>query len=291
MTMTNLCEKILVAETTKISKRYLPFVTHNVSGWNWTRSKETYEERLIRILEQIRNTRLHRVEGARKELPFCVGLNEAALNRGKHLKTISKCMPGYIVVLPVGYDPNNSPKSVINILLIRKDLIQSYEVLEMPGLAGKTEKWLGYNYVIITTKWGEQFRVLHVRNCPTKNEGKASWYQKWREKLHEEIMEAVMTEVAKYHEQENFILMGDFNRTPDDETMKKLRFFYTMLPLAEEKKPTFLGANSNSHIDYIFVSAPTVTKESHEVFLAEIVEQPWVTKTSDHAILIGCVAV
>lgn len=289
--MTNFTEKILINETTKLSKQYLPIVTHNISGWRWRRTKEAYKKRLERTLEQIRGTRLYKVEGARATLPFVGGLSEVALNRGKYLITIRKYMPEYLVIEPVGYNPDQSPNSIVNLLLIRKDLIQSYEVLEMPGLAGKTEKWLGYNYVIITTKWGEQFRILHVRNCPTTNTGKALWYQRWRVDLHMEIMEAIMAEVDKYHEQENFILMGDFNRTPDDETMKKLRFYYTMIPLADEKKPTFLSANSSSHIDYIFVSAPTIAKETHEVFVAEIVELPWFTSTSDHAILIGCVAV
>ncbi len=289
--MTNFTEKILTNETTKLSKQYLPIVTHNISGWRWRRTKEAYKKRLERTLEQIRGIRLYKVEGARETLPFTVGLSEVALNRGKYLITIRKHMPEYEVIEPVGYDPDQSPNSIVNLLLIRKDLIQSYEVLEMPGLAGKTEKWLGYNYVIITTKWGEQFRILHVRNCPTTNTGKALWYQRWRVDLHMEIMEAIMAKVDKYHEQENFILMGDFNRTPDDETMKKLRFYYTMLPLADEKKPTFQSANSSSHIDYIFVSAPTIAKETHEVFLAETVELPWFTSTSDHAILIGCVAV
>ena len=273
-------------------KQYLPMVCFNVAGWAWKHSKEKYEDRLKRALEHVRTSRLTKVKGAKKELPFIIGLSEVALAKGKYIDTIRSEMPEYELIFPVGYNPEISPKSVINILLVRKDQLIEYEVLELNMLKKEEDKLLLYNYVTLSTTVGN-FRIINMHGVHTANEDKPEWYRATREVLSKKIMRAVVEEIAMYYDDERLVLMGDMNRTPSDKYLTKIMYGYNMIPVIDRKANTYFGKKSKKHLDYVLVSCATIANKNNTVFVGEVDDSTFYNSKpiSDHALLIGCMAV
>lgn len=101
----------------------LGVVSHNIAGWAWHTTKESYESRLERALVKLR-----------EKDSFITGIHELQLSGGKYIPTIRKHFPesNYELILPQAY--NDQPKSVVSTLLIKKDLCKSCSISTIEGL-------------------------------------------------------------------------------------------------------------------------------------------------------------
>ena len=125
-------------------------ISYNMAGWNWRISTEKWEDRVRRSCEYIIN---------KMSEPMVIGLQEVQLSGGKYLKVLEEYFPEYHIILPPAF--NGQPRSVISILLLRKDICDSYSVNVLDNL----EDSLRYNYVTFNTSDGLCFRVLNT-NIP-----------------------------------------------------------------------------------------------------------------------------
>ena len=101
----------------------MELISLNVAGWNWRVSNEKWGDRLKRICEYIKN---------KMNNPLVIALQEVQLSGGKYLTVLEEQFPDYHIVLPQAY--KNQPRSVVSVLLINKNLCESYNVRTLEGL-------------------------------------------------------------------------------------------------------------------------------------------------------------
>lgn len=258
-------------------------VSLNMAGWAWTITDEAWKERMERTCKYIRN---------KVADPMVIGLQEVQLSGGKYLETLETCFPDYHIILPKGY--NNQPRSVISIMLIRKDICESYSVSTLEDLADS----LRYNYVTINTTDELCFRVLNVNIPHTCYEDRAEWFQQDRQELRAKFIKAVEELADTYsHEQDiKFIALGDFNTTPDDTFIEGLAYTFINRPMADpvlkndKNKVTWINGDSRNRLDYILYSNGMICDTGFSAKITEIDNTTIKDKMSDHALLIGGVA-
>ena len=95
----------------------LGIVSHNVAGWGWRTTGESYEDRFERGLIDLKAKNC-----------FLTNLQEAQLSGGKYIEVIRKHFPEaeYELILPKAY--KNQPKSIVSLMLVKKEYCDSYSV-------------------------------------------------------------------------------------------------------------------------------------------------------------------
>jgi exonuclease III len=263
----------------------LPIVSQNVAGWSWRLSKETYTDRLKRILIDLKA----------KDC-FITSLQEVQLSGGKYLSLIREVFPEkeYELILPKAY--TNQPKSVVSLMIIKKEYCDSYSVSTLEGL----EDSLRYNYVTINTPIeGLCFRVLNV-NVPhnTFDYSKtAAWYREKRVELRKRFLQRIK-ELAETYRREpdlKLVITADMNMSYEDPYIQKLAYSYDspMLDAVKECDRTKITwnnqlLNGSNRIDYILYSRAVISERGGLKAKYTVVDDtPIVDKKSDHCYLVG----
>lgn len=265
----------------------LSITNHNQAGWAWQMTTEPYETRLERSLVKLR-----------EKDSFITGIHELQLSGGKYIPTIRKFFPesDYVLILPKAY--NNQPKSVVSLLLIKKEFCESYSIATLEGL----EDSLRYNFVTVNTPIeGLCFRFLNANvphQCFDENKT-AEWYRKSRVELRK-LFQNNIRELAMTYRSEpdlKFFMMVDMNTSPDDPFMKELAYSYDspMLDAVKEEDryiPTWNNNGSNNRIDYILYSKGMISERSGaSVRFTEVDDSSITENTSDHCILVGGITI
>lgn len=194
----------------------IELISLNVAGWNWRASNEKWPDRLERICKYVKN---------KMNNPLVIALQEVQLSGGKYLTLLEEQFPDYYVVLPKAY--KKQPRAVVSVLLINKDLCESYNVRILEGLEDSDS--LRYNFVHINTHIeGLCFRILNMHVPHSCLEGAAEWYRADRETLRALFVESIKTLANTYKSEPDMklVLMGDLNSLPDDKLMESLAYGY-----------------------------------------------------------------
>jgi hypothetical protein len=255
-------------------------VLHNLAGWAWSLTDETWENRLRRCCECIKESAPD---------AWLIGLSEVIPGTGnKYIKIIEQVFANYVVVLPKGYDTNY--RSAINIFLINKNGYHSHSTHTLEGL----EDSLLYNYLAIESIYGV-FHVLNLHMPHTCNGDKSKWYQNNRKQLRDDFEEAVTNACNTYRTEPDipFIIMTDANATPEDGFIKKLSgplnpMLFNATKKEDRRIPTWRNHSySPSHIDYIMYSMGSLKSRVIDIYPNEIIDTPINQHISDHVIIRG----
>lgn len=262
----------------------MELISLNVAGWNWRASNERWEKRLNRICEYIK---------CKMSNPLVIALQEVQLSGGKYLEVLEKQFPDFHIVLPMGY--KKQPKSVMSVLLINKDLCESFSIRTLDGL----EDSLRYNFVQINTHVeGLCFRILNTNiphNCFHNNT--AEWYKEERENLRALFMNRIMELAATYRTEPDLklIIMGDFNASEKSDFIEALAYTSMNRPMVDAVKPCErnvytwrdCATKTKKRIDFILYSAGMLCDTGVSAKLTQTDDRTIRDKLSDHVILVG----
>ena len=260
----------------------LELISLNVAGWNWRVTNEKWGDRLKRICEYIKN---------KMNNPLVIALQEVQLSGGKYLTVLKEQFPNYHIVLPQAY--KNQPCSVVSVLLINKNLCESYNIRTLEEL----DNSLRYNYVQINTHIeGLCFRILNIHLPHNCLEDKAEWYREEREELRALFM-AKIKELANIHRSESdlkLVILGDYNVVPDDTFIKSLAYSYDR-PMIDAVKdcdkhaPTWRDrfAKTKNRVDYVLYSTGMFCNREVSAKFTLVDETTIFQELSDHAMLVG----
>ena len=272
----------MVSDIKNLNYKDLKLISLNVAGWNWRITNEKWRDRLIRICEYIRK---------RMDNPLVVALQEVQLSGGRYLKVLEEQFPNYYIVLPQAY--KNQPRSVISVLLINKELCESYSIRTLDGL----EDSCRYNYVQINTHIeGLCFRILNINIPHNCLDNAAEWYRREREVLRDLFISRIKELACIYHSESDvkFIILGDFNTLPEDEFIDSLVYSYDRPMLDAVKKheqniSTWKNpvTQMQSRLDYIFYSNGMLSNTGLSAKVTEIDDSTIAQGLSDHAVLYG----
>ena len=268
-----------------LKNKDMELMSLNVAGWNWRASTEKWEDRLNRICEYIKS---------KMKNPLLIALQELQLSGGKYLTVLEKHFPDFHIVVPQAYRYQHQPRSVVSVLLINKDLCESFNVRTLTGLGDS----LRYNYVHIDTK-GLCFRILNVNVPHNCLENSAEWYREEREALRELFIKKIKQTANTYRSEPDLklIILGDFNALPNDTFIDSLAYAYNRPMIDPVKKqdkdtPTWrdFSTGARSRIDYILYSTG-LFNTGVSAKLTMIDDSTISNKLSDHALLIGGISV
>lgn len=255
-------------------------VSYNMAGWNWKLSDEAWKNRLNRSCEYLVN---------KMSEPMIIGLQEVQLSGGKYLDVLKDHFPEYHIILPVGY--RNQPKSVVSIILIRKDICESYSIATLDNL----KESLRYNFVTFNTTDGFCFRVLNTNIPHTCYEKKAGWFKENRRILRETFLDEIKSLAETYRNEADvkYIALGDFNTAPNDSFIKALAYTYINRPMidpvaaSDKNKITWKNHGSKNRLDYILYSQGMLCDTGMSAKITKIDDTTITGKMSDHAVLVG----
>ncbi len=261
-----------------IIKKQITVVTQNCAGWNWKTNKKDFKTRLKAMLEKIWN-----------EDPDIVGLQESYFSSA-YRNVIEEFFPEdkYIIIAPKNYNAEANKKSVISIMILKKQDLQLCEQLDLPGL----EASLRHTYVEAHYDYGK-IRPLNLWIPQTSlNDKKSETYRKERLEFKEKYIKAVLKETNLWSDSDQlFIPLGDYNLTT--ENLEDLEAGEASEKLVEPLKPEDKGAYTwhdstlgpGSDIDHIRFGAkynlPIAFKHTR------IDYSPINEGLSDHAMLVG----
>jgi len=260
----------------------IEFFSLNMAGWKWTATEESWESRLNKECEYIKS---------KINNTLVIALQEVQLSGGKYLEIFEKHFPDYHIVLPKGY--KKEPRAVISMLLINKELCTSFSIATLEGI----EDSLRYNFVTLSTtvENGLCFRIINT-NIPHKafNENTAEWYKEERKDLRTLFINNIKKLAKTYRSEPDvkFMVMGDFNTTPEDEFIESLAYTYdrTMIDRVEDKnKITWKNQETlaKNRLDYILYSTGMLYNTYVKAEKTEIDDNTIAQKLSDHALIIG----
>ena len=267
----------------KLNYKDMELVSLNVAGWNWKTSNVRWEKRLNMICDYVKS---------KMSNPLVIALQEVQLSGGKYLTVLEKQFPNFHIVLPKGY--KKQPKSVMSVLLLNKDLCESFSLGILDGL----EDSLRYNFVTVNTHIeGLCFRILNT-NVPHNyfNENTAEWYKEEREELRALFIHSIKELAYRYRSEPDLklVLLGDFNATPESDFIHSIAYANdrTMLDAVKPYNRNTMTwknhvTNSTSRLDYILYSAGMFCDTGVSVKNTQIDEQTILQDLSDHALLIG----
>lgn len=260
----------------------IELISLNVAGWNWRASNEKWCDRLERICKYIKN---------KMNNPLVIALQEVQLSGGKYLTVLEEQFPDYHVVLPKAY--KKQPRAVVSVLLINKDLCESYNVRVLEGL----EDSLRYTFVHINTHIeGLCFRILNMHVPHNCLENAAEWYRADRETLGALFVESIKTLANTYKSESDLklVVMGDLNTLPDDKFMESLAYAYNrpmIDAVKDHDKETATWRNNatrtKSRLDYILYSTGMLYNTGLCVKLTKVDDTTILNGLSDHAIIVG----
>ena len=264
----------------------MELISLNVAGWNWRVSNEKWGNRLKRICEYIRK---------KMNNSLVIALQEVQLSGGKYLKVLEEQFPDYHIVLPQAY--KNQPRSVASVLLINKNLCESYNVRTLEGL----EDSLRYNFVHINTHIeGLCFRILNTNVPHICLDSAAEWYRADREALRALFIENIKNLANTYRSEPDLklIVLGDFNALPDDRFIKSLVYAYDkpMIDAVKDndkKTATWrdFATKTKSRLDYILYSTGMLCNTGVSAKFTMVDDSTILNELSDHAILVGGISV
>lgn len=252
----------------------LPIVTLNLAGWNsqeWRkRTGMKWGARLQKLCDFIKDT-------AKDPNPFIIALQEVHLCGGKYLSMLEKKFPDFYIIPPKDYNPEKNPRSAVNLLLVNKLYCESYNVMELDGLGN--EGYLLYNYIQITAAAADClcFRVLNVHIPPMPTDKQTEW-SKNRKAMIMGFREAVKN-TAEVYKSEPFIVLGDFNATPQSNYMQSIINRIALSATSIPPEPTC----GKEKIDYILYSTG-MGGTGLRFKCEQTYQQPNLT---DHAMLVG----
>ena len=196
----------------------------------------------------------------------------------------------YILVTPHAYRKNSSPRSAINVLLIHREGYRYHATRTLEDL----ENSLLYNYVGIDTDHG-YYRVLNIHIPHTDNGDRPIWYQQNRIDLRKKF-EVALKKTCRSFAQEHeipFILLGDFNATPDGSLIQELTnpygpCLFNATLTRNWVTPTYINPERGSaHLDGIFYSTGAMQSDMLTVKENQILREPVDEKMSDHCMILG----
>lgn len=264
----------------------MELVSLNVAGWRWCVTKAKWLDRFQSICFFIRK---------KMNNPLVIALQEVQLSGGKYLTVLEEQFPDYHIVLPQAY--KNQPRSVASVLLINKDLCESYNVRTLEGL----EDSLRYNFVHINTHIeGLCFRILNMHVPHNCLENAAEWYREEREALRELFIENIKELANTYRSEPDLklVVLGDFNTAPDDRFIESLAYAYDrpMIDAVKDhdkKTATWrdFSTRTKSRLDYILYSTGMLCNTGVSAKFTMVDDSTILNELSDHAILVGGISV
>ena len=260
-----------------IIKKEVKTVSQNCAGYGWRINDKTFQMRLEAILERIK-----------KEDPDIIGLQETYASP-KYMNLIKEFFPenDYIVVIPNTFDPIKNKKSVISIMIFKKQGLRFWKQIELPDLHDISMR---YNYVEAEYDFGK-IRPLNVWMPQTAaNGGRAEWFCEKRDFLKNTFIETVQDEADLWRESDQlFIPFGDFNLT--SESMEDLAVGQLVESLRPEDKGASTWHNAEfgpgKDLDHIFYGSKYCSPVAYK--FTRIDYSPIREGISDHAMLIGSV--
>lgn len=227
--------------------------------------------------------------------PLVIALQEVQLSGGKYLTILEEQFLDYHIVLPKAY--KNQPRSVASVLLINKNLCESYNVRTLEGL----ENSLRYNFVHINTHIeGLCFRILNTNLPHNCLDNAAQWYRADREALRALFVENINNLANAYRSETDLklIVLGDFNALPDDRFIETLAYAYDrpMIDAVKDydkKTATWrdFATRTKSRLDYIFYSTGMLCNTGVSAQFTMIDDSTILSELSDHATLVGGISV
>lgn len=256
----------------------------NLAGYNWKRTCESWNTRLDRAIDYLR-----------QDDPWVIGLAEFIPGKNNHWITyLQNKFPDYLIILPHAY--NNNFRSAITLLLIRKKGVRSYTIRTLDGSG--LDKSLLYVYISLDTDFGF-FRILCAHFPNTSNKDRPQWFQKERDILRNSFENAV-AEISSFYIKEpdiQFIMLADMNASPESSYIRMLSG-YDESPLfnatrsGERHIPTWNNPDiSNNHLDYIFYGKGSLYSNVIDPYYNDIIVEPMNTliPISDHALIKGSI--
>lgn len=260
------------------------FKSLNVNGWNHKLSGMNYEDRLNAILDLVADEWYNDI----KAPVYVVALQEICVGKhSKYLKQIEQTLTDFQLILPYNFDESHY-KSVINVLLVRKEIVKEIEVFSLVP-----DELYMYNYILVHTVFGQRLRFLNLHMPQLAVfDGRPQWYVQSRFALSNKLWASVLEEVDKYHNNQYFFVLGDMNASFSDSNMVKLQFGYNMVNITEKKNTYFNDERGiKSQLDYIFLSLPTIANRSNDIKSALVDLTSYDRKLSDHSILKTCITI
>lgn len=258
----------------------------NVAGYCWRITDARWEDRFRELCAYIA-----RKIALTTTPTLAIGLQEVQLTKGRHLSILKEYFPDFHIVLPKAYNPDTSPRSVISVLLISKEMCDSYSINTLTGL----EDNLRYNHVIVNLHSGLCFRLLNV-NLPHLcfNNHTAAGYKASRLSQRKAYEESIY-QLAKAHQKEQdvkLILFGDVNSTPKSDFMQTLVYSNYMPSFMDalEYESTYTWKNelvhAESRLDYILYSLGMLNDTG--ISVKTLIDSTTISqRLSDHAMLFG----
>ena len=227
----------------------------NVNGYAHKKTKRKASERLQLMFGLLEET------GHRH--PDIIALQEVIPAMLNFLFKWAECR-NYEVIVPKNWDVNLYPRSVMCVVLIKKDAgIEEIEILPLDELKLKNR----ITFVkLLYDRQGSQkeLNLINWHLPPTifpnhRPEGDA--YTRARKAMIEQMYSTVRQKVSELlEEKRTVILCGDFNRLPDSEEIKAfVQRGMRAVVNRNEKGPTFfLEENEGTEIDHMLTSADIV---------------------------------
>lgn len=255
----------------------MKIMTTNMNGYCHTLSNHTFNDRSTLTFSLYR-----------KNLPDIWALQEVLTGKGmkclKHLQRLS-IQQGYSVILPQqpSWEPKEHPRSIQNILLLKN--INEIKVLSIDDI----ELVNRVNFVRATFNQypDKEFYIINVHVPQTAyfpghkpNDG----YVRYRKHLSYRFFEVLHREVSKLSaENKRVILIGDFNKTLDNECIKNLlESGFVVASNVADNTYFCPAANIAESVDHIFLSSNIIAEGtvSNCVVDTDFVN---IQKLSDHA--------
>lgn len=258
-------------------------ISLNCAGWAWKTSKESWESRLRRTCDYIKN---------KMSNALFIGLQEVQISGGKYIKVIEEYFADdYYVILPASYNDQPRPRSVISLLLLKKNMTDSYVINTLEGL----EDSLRYNYVTVHTVDGMSIKCANLNIPHTSYGNYAPWFQDNRRLLRQCFIKNIKSLADTYKNESDIglVIMGDYNTVPEDSFIDSLAYSYIDRPMIDAVKPmdknkvTWRNNGCANRLDYILYNQGLLCDTGFSAKITIVDDYPIIAKFSDHAALIG----
>ena len=148
-----------------------------------------------------------------------IALQEFISGGGKYLSQLEDAFNGeYIVLTPPDFNYTDHPRSIMNVILLRKSTIKGYRVEQLPSVLPNRLLLVSAFFDDCSVKIMNTYQV-QIQNFKGHNGGDA--YVKKRIEQHNQLWDETVREATKIKD-EQVVILGDFQESSEGEHIKEL---------------------------------------------------------------------
>lgn len=257
----------------KMEKNNDFIITYNENGYKPVDARISFDQKLRATSQNIRAT---------YGRPVIIMLQEILAGRNmKFLNLVRTLYSEYELILPAGFDYVTHWKSIMSVILVRRDALGSYKVIELDSeLPNRT-------CCILAELNGRESFIVNSHIVQTQNfRGQANWYIAERRRLHEQQWDFLHDALRKYKDA-NVIFAGDLQERRSAKNINLLKeegYIVSGASGAKTVRNNFF--NEESSIDHIVVNPSARASLGKDTEI--IYDNSGVGKYSDHTLLCLC---